>query len=185
MQKVLAIAREHTKTLAILFIVIACMAVGVFLRFAPMSPFSGLHGDLKAIEPDPMLAYTDLEGNTVTLEDFKGKPLLINSWATWMPFSKDELVFMNTLQREYGEALTVLAINRMEDREVIKAYIATYGIGRDALFLVDPGDTFYKAVSGYAMPETILYDADGAIVLHVRGVLQENEIRTSLEPFLK
>ena len=74
----------------------------------------------------------------------------------------------------------------MEDRAVIRGYLATYGIDTaKILFLVDPGDTFYKGVGGYAMPETVFYARDGAIMTHTRGVLVEAELVRSAEALLK
>ena len=158
----------------------------LFAFRSPLSPYSGLHNDLKTIEPPVELSYTDLDGNPVKFSDFRGEPLIINSWATWMPFSKEELQALMKLKESKGDQLTVLAINRMEDRAVIRGYLATYGIDTaKILFLVDPGDTFYKGVGGYAMPETVFYARDGAIMTHTRGVLVEAELVRSAEALLK
>ncbi|QQR65249.1 TlpA family protein disulfide reductase [Candidatus Kaiserbacteria bacterium] len=165
-------------------IVLMCGAVLFALR-SPLSPFSGLHNDLKTIEPPVEQSYTDLDGNPVKLSDFRGKPLIINSWATWMPFSKEELEALSTLKESKGDALTILAINRMEDKAVIRAYLATYSIDDSKIiFLVDPADTFYKGVGGYAMPETVFYATDGVITVHTRGVLAPEDLKISAEALL-
>lgn len=165
--------------------VLVCGAL-LFVFRSPLSPFSGLHNDLKTIEPPVELSYTDLDGNPVKFSDFAGEPLIINSWATWMPFSKDELQALMKLKESKGDQLTILAINRMEDRAVIRGYLAAFGIDSSKiLFLVDPGDTFYKGVGGYAMPETVFYGKDGAITTHTRGVLVEEELIRSAEAILE
>ena len=149
------------------------------------SPFSGLHNDLKNIEPPESVPYTDLDGNIVTLNTYKGKPLVINSWATWMPFSKDELVLLNNVKKQKGDDVQIIAINRMEDRELIKSYINIFGLEQDIVFLVDQSDNFYKAVGGFAMPETIFYKKDGTITVHKRGVLTKEELEQNIENILK
>jgi thiol-disulfide isomerase/thioredoxin len=135
---------------------------------------------LKGVESEEGVTYTDLDGNPVSLVAYKGKPLIINSWASWIPFSKDELKLLSLLQ-ESDDAVTVIAINRMENVATIKAYLDFIGKPEGIVFLSDATDTFYKAIQGYAMPETVFYDRDGLIVRHVRGVLTESELNTVVE----
>lgn len=179
------VTRKQKIGLGVLAGVLILCGMLLFLFLSPRSPFSGLHNDLKSIDPGITASYTDLDGNSVSLETFKGKPIVINSWATWMPFSKDELPMLTALSGDYKDKVNFIAINRMEDKEVIKSYLTTYGIKTDIPFLVDPADTFYKAIEGFAMPETVIYDREGVIVLHVRGVVTEAEIKSSLEALLE
>lgn len=172
------------KTISMLTAIVILCAFLTYSFVSPKGFFSRLQGDLKNIEPAAEFAYTDLDGNTVLLSSVKGKPLVVNSWATWMPFSKDELILLNELKKQHGDKLEILAINRMEDREFIKSYLSTFGIERIVTFLTDPSDTFYKAISGYAMPETVFYTYDGTISFHKRGVLTEDEISEQVKNIL-
>ncbi len=159
------------------------LCIAGFLTYSFTSPrglFSDLPNDLKSIEPSPEFSYTDLEGNTVALSDFKGKPLVVNSWATWIPFSAQELPLMSAIAKEYEGKVTVLAINRMQDKSFIRAYLDTLPERPELQFLVDPNDTFYKAVGGTAMPETVFYNADGVIVHHFKGVISADELRNTM-----
>lgn len=170
------LTRTHKKGMIALVCVIIALGVLTYLRVGERSPYSGLQNDLKSIVPPEALPYTDLEGNPVFLDAYKGKPLIINSWASWMPFSKDELVLLNELQTQKGDELTILAINRMENVERVKSYLSTFGIESHVLFLLDQSDNFYKASGGYAMPETIFYRKDGMILFHKRGTLTPEEL---------
>jgi thiol-disulfide isomerase/thioredoxin len=179
------VTRPQKVFIGVLAGVLLVLGTLLFVFLSPLSPFSGLHNDLKTVEPPLEQSYTDLDGNPVKFSDFAGKPLVINSWATWMPFSKDELLALSTLQESKGDLLTILAINRMEDKSVIRAYLSTFGIDATKLiFLVDPADTFYKAVGGYAMPETVFYAKDGTIVHHTRGVLAPEELGSNADMIL-
>lgn len=182
----ITLTRQQKIGLGVLGGVLVILGGLLFTFLSPLSPYSGLHNDLKTVEPPVEQSYTDLDGNPVQFSDFAGRPLIINSWATWMPFSKDELLALIALKESKGDALTILAINRMEDKAVIRAYLATFGIDASKIiFLVDPADTFYKGVGGYAMPETVFYAKDGVITMHIRGVLAPEVLIQSADALLK
>ena len=167
---------SHKKVVITLIFIIVIAGFLTYSFVSPQGMFSGLSKDLENITPSSEFSYTDLDGTIVDLSAFKGKPLIINSWATWIPFSQKELQLFNTIKEKHGDALTILAINRMENNAVIKSYLDTFAISRTILFLTDPSDHFYKAVGGYAMPETVFYDKDGLIRAHIRGVITESEL---------
>lgn len=179
------LSKVHKRGITILCATIFLLGGMTYLFVGQRSPFSGLQNDLKIIEPPETLPYTDLNGNVISLEDFKGKPLIVNSWASWSPFSKDELMLLNELKRQYGDSLTILAINRMEDSTFAKSYLSTYGIAEDVVFIADQSDNFFKATEGYAMPETIFYRADGTIAMHKRGVLTKEELTSYTENIMQ
>lgn len=171
-------------------VVLALLSILIVLGFltysfiAPQGLFSGLPNDLKALQADDSVRYTDLDGNIVDLNTFKGKPLIINSWATWIPFSQTELPLLGQLKQKHGDAITVIAINRMENSGMIRSFMSTFTIPDSIILLSDPTDNFYKAIEGYAMPETLFYDADGNIVAHIRGVLSEVEAENYINSML-
>ncbi|MCR4286072.1 MAG: TlpA family protein disulfide reductase [Candidatus Kaiserbacteria bacterium] len=179
------IERKHIKIVVILSSIVLLFAVGTFLLVSPYSPFTGLQNDLKSIEPSLESSYLDLDGNPVFLSSMKGKSLIVNSWASWMPFSKDELVLLNELKVKYGDSIQILAINRMEDRELVKSYLDIYSIEKNITFLIDPTDNFYRAIGGYAMPETVFYTSDGTLSTHKRGVLTAEELETYTKNILE
>lgn len=168
--------RDNAKVVGGMFIALLILGFLTYSFVAPGGMFSGLQNDLKAIETEAGVSYTDLDGVSVDLDELKGKPLIINSWATWMPFSKDELNLLAELKNSYGDRVEVVAMNRMEEVGTVRAYLATYGIPETLRFLLDPADSFYKAVGGYAMPETLFYRSDGTLFTHKRGVLTREEL---------
>ena len=123
------------------------------------------------------LSFADYEGNTVSLKEFEGKPLVLNSWAVWCPFCRDELPDFAELQKEFGEQVTVIAIDRQEPLKKAKEYTDELGISNDMLFLLDSSDSFYKTIGGFSMPETIFLNGAGDIVVHKRGPMDLAEMR--------
>lgn len=173
--------RAHIIGLSILLVCIALLAFLTYQRLSPSGFLADLQNDLQTIDPLPGQGYTDLAGNPVDLRAYKGGVIIINSWASWMPFSQTELPLLNQIKERYGDAVTLLAINRMEDTALIQAYLTTLPGMSSTIFLADPADTFYRAVGGYAMPETVVYAVDGTIVFHARGVLVESELVAALD----
>jgi thiol-disulfide isomerase/thioredoxin len=106
-------------------------------------------------------------------------------WASWSPFAKDELPFLSEIGAQYGEKLTIIGLNRMEDKERARAYLTTVNTPNNIMYLIDPTDHFFNTVNGFAMPETVLFDEIGNIVFHKHGVLSKVELETILEEYLK
>ncbi len=176
--------RTHKKTISILFVIVLVLSAITYSVIAPNGFFSGLKNDLKTIEPKAEFPYTDLDGNIVNLNSFKGKPLIINSWASWTPFSQTELKLLGEAKIKHSDTLNILAINRMEQGAVVRSFLSTFNISQSVLFLLDQSDNFYKAISGYAMPETLFYDSEGVLIAHKRGVLTEIELNQYISALL-
>jgi len=123
----------------------------------------------------------DYDGDTVSLRDFKGKNIIVNSWAVWCPFCVKELGDFVKLQQELGEKITIIAIDRDESLEKTKGYTDDLGITDDLVFLLDPGDTFYRSLGGFTMPETIFVDGEGNILFHKRGPMTLEDMKSRVE----
>ena len=124
----------------------------------------------------PSFSLQDINGDTVSLDDFKGKTLVLNSWAAWCPFCVDELPDFGKLQEEFGDEIVVIAINRQESLETSKAFSDKLGVTGDMIYLLDPKDSFYKSIGGFSMPETIFVDGDQNIIVHKRGPMKLDEM---------
>ena len=134
------------------------------------------------LQPDGTLPYTDLDGLPVDLAAYEGKLLVINAWATWCPFCVDELPHLNAIAGEYkDENVAVIAINRNESPNTVRAYIETRLGGTDnIIFLLDEADTFYRSIQGFSMPETVFYRSDGSVAYHKRGAMTVEELRSRI-----
>lgn len=122
---------------------------------------------------------TDLDDNPVSLSDYRGSVLVVNTWASWCPFCVQELPDFQKLAAEYPEQdVVVLAINRAESKPQIKSYLNTITELNNLIILQDQSDTYYKHIGGFSMPETVFYDTDGNVVVHKRGFMKLDEMRT-------
>jgi len=126
----------------------------------------------------------DYNDKIVKLSDFANKPLVINSWAVWCPFCVDEIPDFVRAQEEFGEKVKIILINRAESLDVAKKFSDEVGVSKQLLLLLDPSDSFYRAIGGFSMPETIFVDVDGNIVIHKRGPMRLPEIREKINQII-
>ena len=130
-------------------------------------------------------AYTDLDGNKIDIAGVEGKIVIATSWASWCPQCVEELQLLNDLALERNDdRVQVLALNRMEPKHQAQRFMATLPSLPSITFVLDNQDHFFNTVLGYAMPETIFYNAEGEIVLHKRGNLTKEEAVAALEKAL-
>jgi thiol-disulfide isomerase/thioredoxin len=122
--------------------------------------------------------YTDLQGNPITFEAYEGKVRVVNSWASWTPFSVAELTDLESLAQEFkSKDVVILAINRKEPKEIANQFLKTIQEFKEIVFIIDITDAYYASTRGFAMPETVIYDATGKIVFHKRGQMTKEEMQ--------
>ncbi len=153
-------------------------------NISPSADNSNPIGNQPQPEKAPDFKLQDYNGKTVSLSDFAGKPIVINSWAAWCPFCKKEIPDFVTAQKEFGDKIVIIAIDRSESLAVAKGYTDQQETTDSLIFLLDPEDSFYKSIGGFSMPETIFVDKNGNIIDHKRGPMDINEIRQKIEKIL-
>ncbi|OHA00995.1 MAG: hypothetical protein A3C07_05205 [Candidatus Sungbacteria bacterium RIFCSPHIGHO2_02_FULL_47_11] len=142
--------------------------------------------DITELQPRqaPEFRLKDYGGREVSSAEFKGKPLVINSWAAWCPFCVQELPDFAVLQEEFGDKIAVIAVDRAEPLATAKEFSDRRGVTGRIILLLDPEDSFYQSVGGFSMPETIFVDRDGFIRDHKRGPMDLIEMRRRVEKIL-
>jgi len=76
----------------------------------------------------PDFALPDLEGQLIALSDFRGKPVLLNFWATWCPPCRKEMPDLQRFYERYGDQVAVLGINWAEKPQEVRAFLERYGV---------------------------------------------------------
>ena len=131
-------------------------------------------------------AFVDVNGNPASLEAYRGSILIVNDWASWSPYAVEELPLLEKVAADYADKkVVVLAINRKEVRTQAERFLNSIPDIPHVKVIVDTDDFFYGATGGYAMPETLIYAADGSLVSHLRGVLKDDELRAQLDTLLE
>ncbi|MEK7541276.1 MAG: TlpA disulfide reductase family protein [Patescibacteria group bacterium] len=141
----------------------------------------GEREDLRRVQ---QFVLKDREGKEVRQADFAGTPVLIYVWASWCPQCAEGLQDLAVMKKEFGDAISVVAINRAESHDVAAPAGAIPGAATGTVFLLDPDDTYYRAIGGFAMPETMFVDRAGMIRFHTRGPQSREELRRRTEDLL-
>jgi thiol-disulfide isomerase/thioredoxin len=120
----------------------------------------------------PTAAITDLAGGGQTdLSKFKGKPVLVNLWATWCVPCVKELPTLDALAKREDGKLQVVAISEdMEGAKVVPPFLAAHGV-KTLHPYHDASNALMTALQEASLPVSILYDADGKEVWRVPGDL--------------
>lgn len=120
--------------------------------------------------PAPDLPFSDLDGGTHSLADYRGKLLLVNFWATWCAPCREEMPSLDALQRQMGDdgfAVLTIAAGR-NPPPAIRKFFAEAGI-TDLPTLIDPSMALARAFGVLAMPISVLIDAEGREIARMAG----------------
>jgi cytochrome c biogenesis protein CcmG/thiol:disulfide interchange protein DsbE len=113
-------------------------------------------------KPLPDLVLQDLDGGTVRTADLRGRPLIVNIWASWCVPCRDEFPLLVGANGEYrDEGLAVLGIIRRDDPEAARRFAAEQGATWP--MLLDPDESAYRALIGIGVPQTYFVDAEGIV----------------------
>ncbi|WP_077213635.1 peroxiredoxin family protein [Bacillus dakarensis] len=131
----------------------------------------GLKVDYRA----PDFTLKDMNGKVVSLEDYKGKKILLNFWATWCPPCREEMPHMQELYEEYkNDGFVVLAVNMVNTEKnpvVVEDFVEEFQLSFPIL-LDEYGEVAYQyEVLSY--PTSYFIDTDGIIRSKVIGALNK------------
>jgi thiol-disulfide isomerase/thioredoxin len=135
----------------------------------------------KALLPEAEQSFTTLDGEPTAISDSFGDIMLVSSWASWCPQCTADFSKLGEVAAEFKDkGIVVYAINRGEDTYSAERYLMTIQKPEHVTFILDPSDYFFKNSDGYAMPETIIYNKKGEVVLHQRGELRTEQVKETL-----
>ena len=116
----------------------------------------------------PDTPFSAPDGSETSLAAFRGKPVLVNLWATWCAPCVAEMPTLDALAEREGERLQVLVISQdMDGAEKVTPFFEKAAFKRLQPYL-EPGMALSVGY-GANLPTTILYDAEGREVWRVLG----------------
>jgi len=148
-------------------------AVGAAAYWSRAAP-TGRAGQFPVSRPAAPIAASDLElpnvtGRPVRLEDFRGRVVLLNFWATWCVPCRDEMPALETLSRELGpKGLAVVGVNFKESKGEIQEFVREHGLGFP--MLLDARGKVAEQYQVRALPVTFLVDRRGMVVGTILGI---------------
>lgn len=118
----------------------------------------------------PDLLFEDGAGQPVRLSAFRGRPLLVNLWATWCGPCIVEMPSLDALALRAGPGLEIVAISQdVDGRQKVSDFFAARQFQRLEPYL-DPEMRLMPALGLDTLPTTILYDSQGREVWRMTGM---------------
>jgi thiol-disulfide isomerase/thioredoxin len=122
----------------------------------------------------PEFSAVDLNGKTVHLADYHGKPILLNFWATWCGPCLREMPFLQKIYEDYSNAgLVIMAINIQENSAKIKEFLLTNHLTIPAF--LDKSGIISDEYGIASIPTTFFLDKDGIIRQKIIGSFPDKE----------
>lgn len=125
--------------------------------------------------PAPDFALKDLEGRTVRLSALRGRPVLINFWATWCPPCREEMPHIEEFVRRYRGQIEVLGVDVGEPPELVKAFLEKNPYSWR--FLLDSDGRVMERYMAFAIPTSYFIDGEGVIRAAYTGSMTPEQLR--------
>ena len=136
---------------------------------------------LKVPQPAPNFRLIDLDNKIHTLAEYRGKPLIINFWATWCKPCREELpAFNRAWSKVKDQGVEMLAINIGEDPQTVFDFIQHYPINFKVL--LDQKSDELANWQMHGLPTTFIIDSYGRVTYQAIGERQwdNNQLLTKV-----
>lgn len=145
---------------------ILVLAVVVLLLIKCPREGGGPGGNPAVGQRAPGFQLKDLQGNDVSLDQYKGKIVMLDFWATWCGPCRVTMPLLEQLQHEHPDAFTLLAVNVGDSPELVAPYVQQHRIL--ARVLLDVEGKVGTAYGSESIPMQVLIDQKG-IIRHIQA----------------
>jgi cytochrome c biogenesis protein CcmG/thiol:disulfide interchange protein DsbE len=135
-------------------------------------------GSSDTAKPAPALPSAVLQPPRVTLADLRGKPALINFWASWCDPCRKEAPELERFDRSLHGAARLVGVDYTDQADSARAFIARYGWTFPVL--EDPDGIYGARYEFTGLPATVVLDSRGRIVETLRGPQTQADLRRAL-----
>lgn len=135
-----------------------------------------------AQEAAPSLELRDLKGAPHKLEEYRGKPVVLNFWATWCGPCAAEMPLLTEMQKRYQGRVLFIAASIDDDdmKPQIEAFIKKHQGDALTVMMGATLDSLHDFGLEQVMPGTVFIDAEGNIVDRLSGALKRTDLQKRL-----
>jgi cytochrome c biogenesis protein CcmG/thiol:disulfide interchange protein DsbE len=132
-------------------------------------------------DPAPEFTLEDMEGNMVSLSDYRGQFVIVNFFASWCPPCRQEAPEIQAFEEQYGDQVKLLIIDRAEPKVKVQEFIEEFQ--STSTYLLDYNDSMAKPYGIVGQPETFFIDEKGIIRYHHIGPMTKDFIVKMVKQF--
>jgi thiol-disulfide isomerase/thioredoxin len=169
------------KNLQLIFIIaLLALSAGIGVKM-----FNQWQADQQPM-PLPIFSFPDLTGTPHSSNEWQGKILVLNFWATWCPACLKEIPAFMALQTQFAEKVQFVGI-ALDDLEAVKTFQQKAAVNYPLLISGDwAGFDLAKKLGNFvsAIPYTVVVNRDGLVVYHHAGELTADELQAVISPLL-
>lgn len=173
--------RTRCKRILLQLVLLMCFSSAVLASYAKMKVLPEADRS-----PAPAFVTKNLDSDDVTLEDYKGKVVLLHFWATWCAPCIEEMPHMEELWKTYKDKdLIVVAVTVQEEPNgQIRAFVEKAGISFP--ILLDTDGKISEMYELSAMPSSYLISRDGKLAGRIKGTedWSKPEVKQQIENLL-
>ena len=132
----------------------------------------------------PDFTLPTMTGTEITLSDLQGMPVLLNFWATWCPYCRMELPYLDAVAKQYADKATIVAIDVGESTSQVREFFGDSKVSFIVALDVDGQVASRYGVQQY-LPTTSFIDSEGIIrYVKVGAFASKEELQASIDELL-
>lgn len=164
--------RKSNQKLLIGVGVLVLVVSGVFFLTRP-------DGD-ESLEAAPDITLDYFDGESESLSELVGQPVILNFWASWCPACIAEMPALGDVHRRFGDQVEFIGMNMQEvDLDAAEALVQQTGV--EYRLAHDPQGLIYREFGGVAMPTTVFITEEGEIARVHAGTIFEDDLAGLIE----
>ncbi len=173
---------DSARIAAILMVTGGLAAIGLMFKLLvnnqagnALTPSSELSAVPREMDYEaPRLELVTLDGTPVSLEDFRGKVVLVNLWATWCPPCRQEMPTLNSFYEQYRDQdFELISIDQGEAREIVEPFVKEYELSFP--IWLDQDNLAQQAFKTVNLPSSYVIGRDGRVrLMWIGGISKKN-----------
>lgn len=122
------------------------------------------------------------EGSRIRLSNLRGKPVLLDFWASWCGPCRMQAPIVDQIAREYGDRLHVVGVDTGDALEPARVFAKQAKLSYPSVF--DPDGAAAKSYAVSTLPTLVLIDKEGKVRMVRSSVMQRDALKAAIDPLL-
>ena len=160
-------------------VAIAAAVLAALIANGVLSPVSSTTASGRHRAHDFDLENLDPTQPRVTLTDFRGRPLVVNFWASWCVPCRQEMPALEKVHQRVNDRIGFVGIDHQDTRPEALAFVQETMVSYPSAF--DPRGGTATDYSLYGLPSTVFIDADGRVLSQHLGAYSEGDLQAELD----